>query len=169
MSAQSPRLKRILASIAIAGGLGVGAAGIAAAATNASSPTPSGSTTGSGATDSQQQDPSYQSSVTLPEQANQSQADEAKALEAAAKTSPDQARHAALAAVPGTTGNVSLDNEDGNVVYSVEVTDSNGTVTDVKVDAGNGTVLAKDAPHNETGGGTDTSGSATEAPEAAGK
>lgn len=166
MPAQSPRLKRILASIAIAGGLGVGAAGVAAAATNSSSSTPSGSTAASTATDTQQQDPSYQSSVTSPEQANQSEADEAKALEAAAKISPDQARQAALAAVPGTAGSVSLDNENGNVVYSVQITDSSGTVTDVKVDAGNGSVLAKDAGH-EAGGGTEAPGSATEAPETA--
>jgi uncharacterized membrane protein YkoI len=166
MSAQSPRLKRVLVSIAIAAGTAVGAAGIAAAASNTS--TPSASTTSSSATDSQRQDPSYQSSVTIPEQANRSEADEAKALEVAARINSDQARQAALAAVPGTASNVSLENENGNVVYSVEVT-ANGTVTDVKVDAGNGTVLAKDTPDHEAGGAAEAPQSSTDAPETAGK
>jgi uncharacterized membrane protein YkoI len=168
MSAQSTRLKRTLASIGLVAGVGVGAAGVAAAASNSTSSTPSGSTAASQVAGGQQQDPNYQASVTVPEQANQSEADEAKALEAAATTSPDQARQAALAADPGTAGTVSLDNENGNVVYSVEITDSTG-MTDVKVDAGNGTVLAKGTPSNETGGGAETPGSTTEAQETVGK
>jgi uncharacterized membrane protein YkoI len=166
MPAQSHRLKKVLASMAVVAGIGAGAAGVAAAANNSSSPASSGSNAAnstSPAADTQQQDPSYQGSVTVPEQPNQTEADEAAALQAAAKISADQARQAALAAVPGTAGNVSLDNENGSVVYSVEITDSSGTVTDVKVDAGNGTVLAKDAGGNEAGG-TETPG-APEAPE----
>jgi uncharacterized membrane protein YkoI len=169
MSVQSSRLKRILVSLGLVAGIGVGAAGVAAAASNSSSSTPSAPTAASSTTDTQQQDPSYKGSVTTPEQANQSEADEAAALQAAAKITPDQARQAALAAVPGTAGTVSLDNENGSVVYSVSITDSSGTVTDVKVDAGNASVLAKDAGGNEAGGTAEAPGSTTEAPETAGK
>lgn len=65
------------------------------------------------------------------------------ALQALAKITPDQAKTAALAAVPGTVVKVDLDNENGNVVYSVEVKTANGA-TEVKVDAGDGKVLAQD-------------------------
>ena len=162
MSAPSPRLKRVLASIAIAAGLGVGAAGIAAAANDSGSPAPASSV------DGEHQDPSYRSSIQAPESANENDAEEAKALEALATTTPDQARQAALAAVPGTAGNASLEEENGNVVYSVEVT-ANGTVTEVKVDAGNGSVLAKESAESESGDAADGPESATDAPDGAGK
>lgn len=93
----------------------------------------------------QTQDPSYKSSVTAPEQNGQSEADESSALQSLAKISPDQARDAALAAVPGTADKVELDNENGNVVYSVQITDASGAKIDVKVDAGNGSVLHQDS------------------------
>lgn len=66
---------------------------------------------------------------------------EAAQLQALARVSVDQARAAALARVPGQATAVSLDNEDGNLVYSVNVRDARGTVQDVKVDAGNAQVL----------------------------
>ncbi len=66
------------------------------------------------------------------------------ALQALAKITPEQAKAAALAAVPGTVVKVDLDNENGNVVYSVEVQTAN-SATEVKVDAGNGKVLSQDS------------------------
>lgn len=51
-------------------------------------------------------------------------------------------------AAPGQVIKVSLDNENGNVVYSVEIRTSTGIV-DVKVDAGNGTVLALDSGEHD--------------------
>ena len=48
-------------------------------------------------------------------------------------------------AVPGTAAQPELENENGSVVYGVEVTKADGTVVDVKVDAGNGEVLAREA------------------------
>jgi uncharacterized membrane protein YkoI len=105
--------------------------------------------------------PSYTSSVTAPEQNGRSEADEAAALRSLAKISPDQARDAALAAVPGTAGEVELENENGNVVYGVEITDASGAKFDVKVDAGNGSVLHQerddDAHEAETPGGREAS------------
>jgi uncharacterized membrane protein YkoI len=157
MPSETHRVKRVLAAIGVAAGLGAGAAGIAAAASDTTSPSTSSSA------ESQQHERSYTSSVQLPEQANQNEADETAALTAAAKITPDQARQAALAAVPGTAVSVSLDNENGNVVYSITIT-ANGTTTDVKVDAGNAAILAKDTPDNESNNTAEAS-SATEAPD----
>ena len=50
----------------------------------------------------------------------------------------------ATAAVPGTAGTPELSDENGNVVYDVEVTAADGSKVGVKVDAGNGSVLAQE-------------------------
>lgn len=71
----------------------------------------------------------------------------------------DQAKAAALAANPGATAtSVGLDDENGCLVYGVQL--SNGA--DVKVDAGNGAVLHTDAAGPEDGTTAETS---VEAPE----
>ena len=94
--------------------------------------------------------PSYTSSIVAPHPADDGsetaddEAAEAAALADLATITADQAQAAALAAVPGTVIQVELDNENGSVVYSVEVDTGNGII-DVKVDAGNGTVLHQDA------------------------
>jgi uncharacterized membrane protein YkoI len=62
-----------------------------------------------------------------------------------AKIALAQATAAALAQVPGTVLEVALDNEDGNLVYSVEILTSAQEIKDVKVDAGTGQVLHVDA------------------------
>ncbi|MEA2843807.1 MAG: hypothetical protein QOJ69_1478 [Actinomycetota bacterium] len=116
--------------------------------------------------------PAYTSSVTVADTGTENEANDA-ALAGLAKISPDQAKAAALAAVPGTAGQVALEDENGNVVFGVEITAADGTKTDVKVDAGNGTVLAQEAEDaNESGadesdqkGGAETE-SPTEAPAA---
>jgi uncharacterized membrane protein YkoI len=65
---------------------------------------------------------------------------ESERLKSLARITPEQARDAALAQVKGTVKKVELENEDGNVVYGVEIKTSNGE-SDVKVDAGDGRVL----------------------------
>jgi uncharacterized membrane protein YkoI len=65
---------------------------------------------------------------------------ESERLKSLARITPEQARDAALAQVPGTIKKVELENEDGNVVYGVEVKTKSGE-RDVKVDAGDGRVL----------------------------
>jgi len=65
---------------------------------------------------------------------------ESERLKSLARITPEQAQAAALAQVPGTVKKVELENEDGNVVYGVEIKTSNGD-SDVKVDAGDGRVL----------------------------
>ena len=59
---------------------------------------------------------------------------ERESLKSLARITPEQARAAALAQVPGTVKKVELENEDGNVVYGVEIKTANGE-SDVKVDA----------------------------------
>lgn len=68
------------------------------------------------------------------------EAAESAQLAALALISADQARAAALARFPGTAEGAELENEDGNLVYSVEVR-KDGSEVDVKVDAGNGKIL----------------------------
>jgi uncharacterized membrane protein YkoI len=65
---------------------------------------------------------------------------ESERLKSLARITPEQARDAALAQVPGTVKKVELENEDGNVVYGVEIKTAKGE-SDVKVDAGDGRVL----------------------------
>jgi uncharacterized membrane protein YkoI len=65
---------------------------------------------------------------------------ESERLKSLARITPEQASAAAVAQVPGTVKRVELENENGNVVYGVEITTANGE-SDVKVDAGNGRVL----------------------------
>jgi len=61
-----------------------------------------------------------------------------------AKITSDQANQAALVEVPGTVVKTELENENGNVVYGVEIDTGDG-IKDVKVDAGNGKVLNVEA------------------------
>ena len=157
------RTKRLIAVGATALGATVGLAGIVGF-TSADAPKQPASAQADGKSGDQTQDPSYKSSVTAPEQNGQNEADQSAALQSMAKISPDQARDAALAAVPGTADKVELDNENGNVVYSVSITDASGAKTDVKVDAGNGSVLHKDSGDaNEPAGAETPNGQ--EAPE----
>jgi uncharacterized membrane protein YkoI len=75
-----------------------------------------------------------------------SDADEAVALKIQAKITAAKAEQAALAANPETTAvKTEIDNENGVLVYSVEL--SNGI--DVKVDAGNGKVLYTEQGDND--------------------
>lgn len=154
-------IKRAVVTGVIVTGLALGGTGVAMAATT-STANPG---TGTG-TATEEQDPTYVGSVTAPKEAGEdtgtaegtgsegsgsegadsttAEADESKALQPLATVTADEATAAALAAVPGTAGSAELENENGYVVYGVEITATDGTVTDVKVDAGNGKVLAQD-------------------------
>jgi uncharacterized membrane protein YkoI len=93
------------------------------------------------------QEPQLNGSIAVPEGQNGglSEADEAAALASLAKITPEQASAAAQVEVPGDVQKVELGNENGSLVYSVEIGGK-----DVKVDAGNGAVLLI-----ETGGPED--------------
>lgn len=151
------KAKRVIYAGLAGLGITAGAAGISAAATNQPTPsTPSATQVAPSSTDTQESGdttdaPSYKSSVTVPQTPDASsngsdnETADAATLAPLAKVTPEQASAAATAKVPGTVGKVQLEDEDGNVVYGVEVTAADGTVTDVKVDAGNATVLAQDS------------------------
>jgi uncharacterized membrane protein YkoI len=98
--------------------------------------------------DVNEQYPNYTGSIKAPENATDQQ------LAALATISSDQAKAAALkdpTVAGGTVTSVSLDNENGNLVYSVEVA-KGSTSYDVKVDAGTGGVLFIDQGiENEVG------------------
>lgn len=80
------------------------------------------------------------------------EADEAAALASKATISEQQARDAALAANPGASvTKVSLDDENGTVVYSVEL--SSGA--DVKVDAQSGKIVSTDQADGQDGEAND--------------
>jgi uncharacterized membrane protein YkoI len=168
------RSKRWLYGTLMAVGLTAGAAGVANAATGASTattPTASatadvpeaGDTAASATADVPEagdtadaagevaDQPSYQSSVTVAQGTSETagESDESATLAPLAKISVEQAKQAALGAVPGTVVSAQLEDENGNVVYGVEVTTASGTV-DVKVDAGNANVLSQEA--GEAGG-----------------
>lgn len=136
---------------ALAGlGILVGTAGIAGAASGGSTPLDQalGSVEAATETDDDANDQvSYVSSITADSSGTEN--DEASQLADLATTSEADATNAALAAQSGTVTSVQLENEDGNVVYAV-VIDTGTGVVEVKVDAGNASVLAID-----TGADTD--------------
>jgi len=107
---------------------------------------------GTGYAASQQgtQDPAYTSSIQVKDQDREARGErheergEATQLANLAKINLTQAMSAALAQVPGTVLAAALDNENGNLVYSVEIITGTNEVKDVKVDAGKGTVLHVD-------------------------
>lgn len=99
--------------------------------------------TGTEATENNNQEPNYTSSIRVASQANDSETNdttEAKQLASLAKISEAQAKAAAEKSAGGSASSVTLEEENGNVVYAVTVGKK-----EVKVDAGNGKVL-----HTET-------------------
>ncbi|GMQ86099.1 MAG: hypothetical protein BMS9Abin07_1671 [Acidimicrobiia bacterium] len=145
MSDKSTFKKRLYTS-AVALGLALGSVGIAAAATGG------GSAPAAPAEDSTEiQEPAYTGSVQAPaEDETLTEAEETSELEGLAKITAEEAASKASAAVPGDVTQVELDNENGTVVYSVEITDDAGGEIDVKVDAGDGTVLDQQADDDES-------------------
>ncbi len=126
--------------VALATVLAIGAASMAAA--QGSDP--------AGAND---QDPKYHSSITVDERqvAGSSEEAEAKALAPLAKISESEAKAAAEAAAGGTASETELGNENGALVFEVQVGDK-----EVKVDAGNGKVLRIEKDDGEEGAKTGT-------------
>ncbi len=145
----------VVAAAFLLGSLTLGVAG----AQTPPAPTPQTTTQDDRANQGDHQ-PSYTASIkAAQDQKDQGEQDESKALAGMAKITADQAKEAALAQFPGATvAKVELDNEDGNVVYSVQLIDKSGTSQDVKVDAGNGKVLATEADGRDGPEGVDGHG-----------
>lgn len=85
------------------------------------------------------------SSVKLPRGAKKSE------LPRYAKIDRQQAEAAALAVFPGQVVKAKLDNEDGYLVWQIDIKHANG-VTEVAVDAGNGQVLTMKAEEEDDEG-----------------
>ena len=81
-----------------------------------------------------------------------SESQESAQLASLAKITAEEAKTIALGAVNidevGEVTNVLVENENGNVIYSVEFT-KNSIETDVKIDSGNGQVLKIESDKNE--------------------
>lgn len=91
--------------------------------------------------------PSYQSSIKV-DQSGEGEHGEAARHAGLAKIDVGRAIAAAQAQISGKVLSAGLENENGNLVYSVVIAPASGPVQDVKVDAGNALVL-----HTDTGSG----------------
>jgi len=136
------KVNKRMAGAVIGIALLLGSLGISVALAQGPTPTapPEAASQEEAGTDDQVQSPSYTGSIPVDQAQYEgvSEADEAAALQGKATISAADAEAAALAANPGATVvKTELDNENGVLVYSVEL--SSGM--DVKVDAGNGSVL----------------------------
>ncbi len=119
----------------IAAVLGIGIASVSSIAANTS---PSDDTSSIGVADVHEGD------------AKVLESEESAQLAHLAKITPEDAKAIALKKVGGEIKKVELDDENGNVVYSVEMIKDQKEL-DVKVDAGNGKILSIDAgTDNET-------------------
>ncbi len=154
-------VRKTVTTSALALGVLAGSAGIASAV-NSQGATAQPATS---EVEDDTQDPILDGSIQAPEIEGQSEADELAGLEALATITADDASKAALAANPGATVNgVELENENGSVVYEVDMTDSAGAAIEVKIDAGNGAVLAQESGDDDANEGADDD--ANEGPEA---
>jgi uncharacterized membrane protein YkoI len=102
------------------------------------------------------EDENFRGSVVAPQQngpeGSHDEAAETQSLQKLAKIDQGTAEKAALQAVPGTVKNTKLDEENGFVVYKVEVAGNDGQTHQVDVDAGNGQVLQTEVgEENESG------------------
>ena len=101
-----------------------------------------------------EQDPNYAGVATIAVDEStmpEVEAAEAAALAGLATVIQADAEAAALAAVSGEIVQTELDNENGFVVWSIEIRDAAGMVHDVKIDAGNAAVLGTEAGEDEAG------------------
>lgn len=101
-----------------------------------------------------EQEPSYAGTATIAVDEStlpEDEAAEAAALASLATVTQADAEAAALAAVSGEVVQAELDNENGFVVWSIEVRGAAGTIHDVKIDAGNAAVLGTEAGEDEAG------------------
>lgn len=81
--------------------------------------------------------------------------DQEQAAYTLARTSLADAMKTALAAYPGKAASADINVENGYLVYGVEVVDNAGAVLDVKIDAGNGKILAHDVGKDESNDSAD--------------
>ncbi len=82
---------------------------------------------------------------------NPNEASEPALNPAQVKTTADQARATALAQFPGATvKQIELQDENGALVWGVELTDASGAVQEIKIDGNSGQILSTQADGAET-------------------
>lgn len=138
-----------LAGLVLVSGTALGGIAVANANTTAT-PSP-GTTQGEQGEQNDANEAKVKGSISVPESATEvPDAEESAQLATLATVDAAAAEAAATASVPGSTiVSTELGDEDGFLVYDVTVKDGAGTVTEVKVDAGNATVLASEAGDDE--------------------
>jgi uncharacterized membrane protein YkoI len=100
-----------------------------------------------GALPGQEDDPNITGTVSAPGGNEGAEGHENEAggqFEGLARIDRAAAEKAALGAVPGEVKETELENENGFVVYGVEIQGKDGTLHEVVVDAGNGKILAQE-------------------------
>ncbi len=97
----------------------------------------------------EEQDPALNGSIPFADDESESEADEADRLSELDELIGEDAAIDAATAEGGIADGASLENENGTVVYEVEVTRKDGTVEEVTVDAGNHKVLAREDEDDE--------------------
>ena len=145
--------KRTIGTAAVVAVLGLGLLGAGVVKTGAAA---------------QQQQPAYKSSIQVTDDGDGRKGDhregrrgragesaEAARLASLAKIDAGHATAAAVGHVPGTALRTALENEDGNVVYEVQIKTAAGQIHEVKVDAGTGAVLHVDAADDDGDGEED--------------
>ncbi len=135
------RNRRVLASTVTAAALAAVVAGVAVA-----QPT---SQPADNDTEVEEQDPMLNGSVQAPDDESTSEADEQAQLAQLDGLISEQDAIDAAVAAGGTSTSAELENENGSVIWEVEVTADDGTVEEVKVDAGNGDILDREADDDE--------------------
>lgn len=98
--------------------------------------------------DKNEQKPTYKSSIQVSDSTELDEKTEQAKLTSLAKITSDQAKAVAEKFLNGTATEVKLENDGGNVVYTVTI----GT-NEAKVDAGNGAILHTGASDGETNDG----------------
>lgn len=130
-----------IATLALVGGVGT-AAGVAATHSMAEEEWQQSAAVAASGWD-RDADPTITGTIRVPAQAQRlSDQAEGEALQALATITPEAAQQAATRAITGTPSAAWVDEEDGWLVYEVNVLDAQGAMTEVTVDAGNGQVLA---------------------------
>lgn len=149
------RNRRVLASGLTALALAAVVGGIAAAQPSPVDSAATGSSDAA-ATDApddddevEEQEPSLDGSVQAPDDESLSEQEEADQLAQLDGLISESEAITAATADGGTADRVELGNENGSVVWEVEVTRADGTVEEVVIDAGNGDVLATEVEDDQ--------------------
>lgn len=125
------------------------AAGVDPAASNIQYDDATGVCSLDGDGDNEREEADVVGTINAPAEGSDSKED--AALATLATVTEAEAGTAATDAVPGTAGAIGLEDEDGFVVWEVEVTQDNGTVVEVLIDAGDSSVLAQETEDGDEG------------------